>query len=674
MSDIQVPEDRDAAAERAEELREELRYHNYRYYVLDSPVISDAEYDRMMRELQEIEDEYPELVTSDSPTRRIGAEPKDELGTVAHRQPMMSLQSVFEEERLRNFVDTCRENTDAEVTFTAEPKLDGLAVELVYEDGVLTVASTRGDGVTGEDVTENVRTIASVPLKLLEDELPIPSLLEVRGEVYMRLDDFEAMNERRLDEGEQPFANPRNAAAGSLRQLDSKITARRPLNIFAYGLGTVEGFEFESQWEVLELLPKWGFPVNENIRLCETADELLEYYEEIGEIREDLNYEIDGVVFKVNDLARQQALGVRSRNPRWALAFKFPPRRETTRIDDIIASVGRMGSLTPIAVVEPTEIGGVTVTNVNLHNQDEVDRHDVRIGDTVIIERAGDVIPHLVKVIKDEREGDEEPYHLPDHCPVCGSEVVRPEGDAIIRCPNVNCPAQIEGRLEHFASRDAMDIEGLGEKVARQLVDTDTVTSLPELYDLTTDDLLELEGFADLSAQNLLDAIEGSRQTTLSRFIYALSIANVGAHVADVLARAFGSLEALRDTSVEDLEEVREIGPEIAESVRAFFDNPDNAEAVDGLLEAGLEIEEPEQAGGALEGLTFVFTGGLDNFTRSEASEAVESRGGRVTSSVSGNTDFVVAGENPGSKYDDAQDLGVEILDEESFMELLEGK
>lgn len=673
MSDTEVPEDRQEAEDRAAELREELRYHNYRYYVLDSPVISDAEYDRMLRELQAIEEEYPDLVTPDSPTQRVGAPPKDELGTVTHREPMMSLQSAFEEEELRSFVDTCRETTGEEVRFTAEPKLDGLAVELIYEDGLLTTAATRGDGITGEDVTENVRTIATVPLRLRDDDLDIPPLVEVRGEVYMRLDDFERLNERRLDEEEQPFANPRNAAAGSLRQLDSKMTARRPLSIFAYGVGTVEGFEFDSQWRVLELLPQWGFPVNDHITLCTDADELLEYYEQMTEIRDELDYEIDGVVFKVDDFGQQELLGVRSRNPRWALAFKFPPRRETTRIQEIFASVGRMGTLTPIAVVEPTEIGGVTVTNVSLHNQDEVDRHDVRMGDTVIIERAGDVIPHLVTVIKDERTGEEKPYHLPDKCPVCGSEAVRPEGDAITRCPNVNCPAQIEGRLEHYASRGALDIEGLGEKVARQLVQTDTVTRLPELYDLTEEDLLALEGFAEISANNLLEAIEGSKETTLSRFIYALSIANVGAHVADVLARAFGSIEALRNASVEELEEVHEIGPEIAESVHEFFSNPENAEAIDALLEAGVHPEPPEQAGAALDGMTFVFTGGLDNFTRSEATEEVESRGGRVTSSVSGNTDYVVAGEDPGSKYDRAQELGVTILDEEEFVQLLEG-
>ena len=663
--------DKSQAESRAAALRDQLNHHNYRYYVLDDPVISDAEYDRLLVELQELEAACPDLVTPDSPTQRIGAPPKDELGAVTHRLPMMSLQSAFEEDAVRNFVRTCQEGAGEEIDFVAEPKFDGLAVELIYEDGVLVTASTRGDGITGEDVTENVRTISSIPLRLLDSELPTPPLLEVRGEVHMRLTDFEALNRRREDEEEPLFANPRNAAAGSLRQLDSKITAHRKLEFFAYDVGSVEGREFATHWELLETLPKWGFVVNERTRLCRDADELLAYHAQSAEERDDLDYEIDGIVFKVNQVAARDRLGVRSRNPRWALAYKFPPRQETTRVADIECSVGRLGALTPIMVVEPTQIGGVTVRNVSLHNQDEVDRHDVRIGDTVIVERAGDVIPHLVKVVTDNRPPDTKPYKLPTECPVCGSAAVRPEGDVVTRCPNVDCPAQIEGRLEHFAARDAMDIDGMGEKSAKQFVREGIVTRLPELYRLSRDRLLELEGFAEISADNLLAAIEASKQTTLARFIYSLSITHVGEHVADVLASAFGTIDALREASVEQLEAVNGIGPEIAQSVAGFFANEGNARTVDELIAAGVAIAAPEAKAESLAGLTFVFTGAMENFTRDEAQQAVEQLGARAAGSVSRKTDYVVAGGATGSKYDRAVELGIAVLSEDEFIELL---
>ncbi len=659
------------AEQRAAELRDQLNHHNYRYYVLDDPVISDAEYDRLMVELQEIEGGFPDLITPDSPTQRIGAPPKDELGTVTHRLPMMSLQSAFEEAAVRSFVRTCRKEAGEEISFVAEPKFDGLAVELIYEDGLLVTGSTRGDGITGEDVTENVRTISSIPLRLLDSELATPPLLEVRGEVHMRISDFEALNRRRQEDDEPLFANPRNAAAGSLRQLDSKITARRKLHFFAYDVGTVEGHEFATHWELLQTLPKWGFVVNERTMLCKGTDELLAYHARSVAERDALDYEIDGIVLKVNELWARETLGVRSRNPRWALAHKFPPRQETTRVVDIECSVGRLGALTPIMVVEPTQIGGVTVRNVSLHNQDEVDRHDVRIGDTVIIERAGDVIPHLVKVVTDKRPPDTKPYRLPTHCPVCGSAAVRPEGDVVTRCPNVNCPAQIEGRLEHFAARGAMDIDGMGEKSAQQFVHAGIVTRLPELYGLSKDRLLELEGFAEISVENLLAAIEASKQTTLARFIYALSIPHVGEHVASVLASAFGTIDALREASVERLEEVPEIGPEIAQSVAGFFANAENARTVDELIAAGVSIAAPEDKAETLAGLTFVFTGTMENFTRDEAHQAVEQLGARAASSVSKHTDYLVAGEATGSKYDKAVSLGIPVLSQDEFMDLL---
>ncbi len=663
--------DKQQAEKRAAELREQINYHNNRYYVLDHPVISDAEYDRLLAELQEIESAYPELLTRDSPTQRIGAPPKDELGTVTHRLPMMSLQSAFDEQAVRNFVENCTEGAGEEIEFVAEPKFDGLAVELIYENGVLTIASTRGDGIAGEDVTENVRTISSVPLRMLDNEVDIPPLVEVRGEVYMRLSEFDKLNQRRQAEDEPPFANPRNAAAGSLRQLDSTITAQRPLAFFAYDTGIVAGREFVTHWELLQTLPKWGFVVNDNIRLCEDVEDLLQYHAEMEEKREDLDYEIDGIVLKVNQRSAHGRLGARSRNPRWALAYKFPPRQETTRVVDIEASVGRLGAVTPIAIVEPTQIGGVTVRNVSLHNQDEVDRHDVRIGDTVIIERAGDVIPHLVKVIKEKRAPGSRAYKLPKNCPVCGSESVRPEGDVVVRCPNFNCPAQIEGRLAHFAARGAMDIEGMGEKLARQFVREGLVKRLPELYQLSKEQLLQLEGFADISADNLLAAIEGSKHTTLARFLYGLSIPHVGEHVADVIASAFGIIGAVRGASAEELEVLREIGPEIAQSVVGFFANEENARSVDELLAAGVTIAVADKTDDSLIGLTFVFTGTLENYTREGAHRAVEELGARAASSVSKHTDYVVAGETAGLKYRKAQALGITILTEEQFIDLL---
>ncbi len=663
--------DRQAAQVRAEELREQLNYHNYRYYVLDDPAIPDAEYDRLLGELQQLEAQFPELLSPDSPTQKIGAPPRDELGSVTHRLPMMSLQSAFDEAAVRTFVRQCIEGADGTIDFVAEPKFDGLAVELVYEDGVLTTASTRGDGIAGENVTENVRTIQSVPLRLLGDE-PIPPLLEVRGEVYMQLAKFEDLNRRRAEAGEPLFANPRNAAAGSLRQLDSRITARRPLDIFIYDVGTVEGRDFGTHWELLQALPRWGFVVNDLIGLCPDIEALIAYHTEMMQLRDSLPYEIDGIVFKVNQRSAREALGARSRNPRWALAYKFPPRQEMTRIVDIIASVGRMGAVTPIAIVEPTRIGGVTVRNVSLHNQDEVDRQDVRIGDTVIIERAGDVIPHLVQVVKEKRPEGTNPFKLPERCPRCGSATVRHEDDVVIRCPNFNCPAQLAGRLEHYASKGAMDIDGLGEQTAALFTETGLVRRLPQLYALTKEQLLGLEGFADISAQNLLSAIEGSKQTTLPRLLYGLSILHVGEHVSELLAAGAGSLEALRSAGVDDLTRIDGIGPEIAQSVVDFFGNDENSRTVDELLQAGVMPQAPRQKGDALAGLTFVFTGALEHFSRDQAQSAVEELGARATGSVSKKTNYVVAGEAAGSKHDKARDLGIAILSEDEFIKLLE--
>jgi len=584
---------------------------------------------------------------------------------------MLSLQSIYEEEDLRHFLDTV--GADAAVSFVAEPKYDGLAVELVYVAGVLQVAATRGDGFVGEDITDNVRTIKTVPLKLIQsvDAPPVPELLEVRGEVYMPVAAFRELNRQREANGEPPFANPRNAAAGSVRQLDSTITASRPLAMYSYATGQVAGYPFANEWEVLQTLPQWGLNIDPRNTLCHSPDECLEYYRQLAEQRDELPYEIDGVVFKVNEFAVQQALGMRTRSPRWVVAYKFAARQATTRINDIIVSVGRTGVLTPVAMLQPVQISGVTVSRVSLHNQDEIDRKDVHIGDTALVERAGDVIPYLVKVIPEQRDGTEQRFQLPPKCPICAAPVVRAKGEPIVRCPNIDCPAQIEGRIEHFASRQGLDIDGLGEKLVAQLVRAGLVKHLPDLYDLTKEQLAGLERMADKSAQNLLDALAASKQTTLPRFLYALGIFHVGEHIARLLAEHWGSWEAIMEASYEELVAIHEIGPEIAASVHQFFDEPRNRRMIEELLARGIQIERVERAGPDLAGLTFVFTGALNGFTRDEARELVERRGGRVSSAVSRNTNYVVAGRDPGAKYDKARQLGVAILDEEGFNQLL---
>jgi DNA ligase (NAD+) len=667
----------DPIQQRIQELRDALNDANYRYYVLDQPTISDAEYDRLLAELTELETANPALITPDSPTQRVGAAARSELGSVQHSLPMMSLQSIFSEAELRTFDEQCRKEAEGPVQYWAEPKFDGLAVELVYINGMLDIAATRGDGVTGENVTENVRTIKQVPLRLRHGAGGggIPQRLEVRGEIYMRIADFEALNARREQADEPLFANPRNAAAGSLRQLDSAITASRPLAMFSYDIGLHDDLDFDRQEDVISALRHWGLPVNERVRLCDSIDEVLAYHAEMIERRDDLPYEIDGVVIKVNDRALQERMGARSRSPRWAVAFKFPPRQETTIINSILPSVGRTGAITPIAMLQPVHIGGVTVSRASLHNQDEIDRKDIREGDTVLVQRAGDVIPQVVMVITEKRPEGTVPYHLPANCPVCGTPVVREEGEAVTKCPSVDCPAQMEGRIEHYASRGALDIEGLGEKWAGILTSRGMVRHLYDLYYLTKEQLVSLERMGEKSAENLLAAIEKSKGTTLARFIYGLGIMHVGGTVAQLLADAFCDMRAIMDASREQLERVAGIGPEIAGQVRDFFDQEQNREVVEKLLEAGVNPKcpvRPTLLSGALVGKTFVLTGTLENFTREQATEAIVSHGGKVTGSVSKKTDYVVAGADPGSKLTKAQDLGVTVLDQEGFVGLLE--
>ncbi len=746
---MSVPE---TARQRAEELRRTLAYHNHRYYVLDDPEIPDAEYDRLMRELQDLEARHPELVTPDSPTQRVGAAPLEAFGEVSHLLPMLSLSNAFDEQEVRDFDRRVRERLGREaVEYAAETKLDGLAVSLLYRDGVLERAATRGDGTTGEDVTANVRTIRAVPLRLAGSGWP--GLLEVRGEVYLTLEGFQRLNGRQAERGDKVFANPRNAAAGSLRQLDSRITAARPLTFFAYGAGHVEGGELAATHAgVLVQFRGWGLPVSPEVRVVDGVDGCLAYYRELLGRRERLGYEVDGVVYKVNDKADQGRLGFISRAPRWALAHKFPAHEELTRVQAVEFNVGRTGALTPVARLEPVFVGGVTVSNATLHNMDEVERKDVRVGDTVVVRRAGDVIPEVVRVLPERRAGDPPPVAAPAVCPVCGSEAVRPEGEAVVRCSGgLYCPAQRKEAILHFASRRAMDIEGLGEKLVDQLVERGLVADPADLYALTLEQLAGLERMAEKSARNLLDALEASRHTTLARFLYALGIREVGEATARALAARFRDLDALMEAREEDFVErrgvpgigpgtaenlvayleahpeleasgdrgewlaslpvrgltgdgaaalaeafpdlaslrrarpedlayreqalVEGVGPVVSRHITAFFHQEHNREVIAKLRhQAGIhwDTPAPETAPEAdLDGSTFVVTGTLESLSRDQAKARLEARGARVTGSVSGNTDYLVVGADPGSKLAKAQKLGVQVLDEAAFLDLL---
>jgi len=662
----------DALKRKVERLREEIEYHNYRYYVLDQPEISDAQYDRMMRELEKLEEENPDLRSPNSPTQRVGAPPLEAFEIVRHTLPMLSLSNAFDENEARDFDKRVKRflgSTD-KIVYVAEPKLDGLAVELVYERGFLTIGSTRGDGVNGENITQNLRTIKTIPLQLIRKEIPAPDRLEVRGEVIIRIDKFKELNRKREEAGEPPFANPRNAAAGSVRQLDSKITRQRPLEIYCYGVGEVIGKNFKTHWEILQTFPKWGLRTNPHIRRCQSIDEVLDYYHEMNERRENLPYEIDGIVIKVDRLDLQTRLGEISRSPRWALAFKFAPKQETTKILDIVVQVGRTGALTPVAVMEPVRLGGVEVSRATLHNQDEIDRLDVKVGDTVLIQRAGDVIPEVVQVITSKRKGTEKAFRMPSKCPVCGAEVVKEE--VIYRCIGLDCPAQLKGRIKHFASKRAMDIDGLGVKLIDQLVDKGLVKDVADLYYIKKDELIALERMADKSAQNIIDAIEKSKTKPLGKFLFALGILHVGETTAEDLANHFPRLDDFFHLSEEDLMEVEGIGPEVSASVVQFFKDKKNRESIERLKKAGVKlIESKGKEKGKLAGKTFVFTGTLKSYGRDEARNLVESLGGTTASSVSKKVDFVVVGEDPGSKLDKARDLGIKTLTEEQFKKMI---
>lgn len=662
------------AEEQAARLRREIEYHNYRYYVLDDPEISDAAYDALLKELEGLEQAFPELKTPNSPTQRVGSAPLEAFGQVPHTIPMLSLANAMKEDavvefdqRVKRFLET---NTD--ITYVAEPKLDGLAIELIYERGELAAGSTRGDGFTGEDVTQNLRTVKTIPLHLIEREMAAPERLEVRGEVYMEVADFKALNKRQEQLGEPLFANPRNAAAGSLRQLDSTITAQRPLKIFCYGVGEVRGMTFESQWDVLRTLPRWGLRTNPLVRRCKHIQEAVAYYKEINAEREGQSYEMDGVVIKVDSFALQRRLGEVSRSPRWAVAYKFPAKEETTRIIDIRTQVGRTGALTPVALMEPARIGGVEVKRATLHNQDEIDKKDIRIGDTVVVRRAGDVIPEVVKVITSKRTGAEKRFNMPKSCPVCGSDVVRLPGEAAHRCVGISCAAQLKGRIRHFASKRAMDIDGLGIKLIDQLVDKGLVKDIADLFDLTQDDLAQLERMAEKSAENLIEALAKSKHPTLARFLYALGMRHVGEHIAQVLGREVPDLDRFYKITAEELETIPGIGPEVAQSVYGFFHDKKNREVIKRLQEAGITIAAPSaERALPLQGKTFLFTGALEGMTRDEARDLVEELGGEVATGAGKGVAYVVAGKEPGSKYAKAKELGLTIIDEAEFKRLV---
>jgi DNA ligase (NAD+) len=659
---------------RVAELRDRLNYHNFRYYTLDDPVISDAEFDRLMNELAHLEETY-HLTTPDSPTQRVGAQPLDKFETVAHRQPMLSLENAFSEAETREFDERLKRFLKGadEFTFVLEPKMDGCAVELVYEAGRLAVGSTRGDGYRGENVTQNLKTIRTIPLNLLTGEEPVPELLEVRGEVYMDLEEFKKFNAERLAQGEAAFANPRNAAAGSLRQLDPRITAARPLKIYCYGVGEVRGRRFDTQWEVLQTLEKWGLRVNPLIDRGRGIEAAIAYHRDLEEQRHGLPYEIDGIVIKVDPLALQNRLGAKARSPRWALAYKFAATQATTRVLAIEVNVGRTGAVTPMAVMEPVEVGGVTVSRATLHNEDEVAKKDVRVGDTVMVQRAGDVIPEVVKVI--EHGPDSRPFQMPDRCPACGTGLVRPIGEKVTRCPNPDCAASKTRGIQYFAGKSAMDIDGLGEKIVQQLVEVGLVKDVSDLYQLTEGDLVPLERFAEKSAANLVSAIERRKKVPLWRLLNALGIRFVGEATAQLLARHFPSLDKLMQAGQEDLLHVEGVGEQVAGSLRDFFDNERNRALITKLREAGVQGLPPApEAAGPLAGKTFVFTGGLEHFSREEAKAQVIARGGKVSSSVSAKTDYVVEGTDAGSKLAKARELDVEILNEAQFKEKLEGK
>ena len=663
------------------QLKKEINEHNYKYYVLDDPEISDSAYDTLLRELQEIEHAHPELITVDSPTQRVGAKPLGEFSSVKHEMPMLSLANAFSDEEFIEFnkriVDLLNKNSDfssEDLAFAAEPKLDGLAISLLYENGILTRGATRGDGETGEDVTQNIRTIATIPLKLQSDNFP--QRLEVRGEVIMEKTGFEKLNKEQLDKNEKPFANPRNAAAGSLRQLDPKITATRPLSFFSYGIGIIstEVNLPNNHSEIMQLLKSWGMRTNPESKVVKGVTAANTYYQRLLKKREQLGYEIDGIVYKVNQLSLQATLGFVARAPRWAIARKFPAHEEMTRVLGIDVQVGRTGALTPVARLEPVFVGGVTVSNATLHNQDEIDRLDIRVGDKVVIRRAGDVIPQVVNVVLSKRQGKPRKFKMPSNCPVCGSATLRSDNEVVTVCTGgLFCEAQGKQAIIHFASRKAMNIDGLGDKLIEMLVDEGLIKTSADLYTLTKEQVADLERMGDKSAENLIKALEQSKQTTLARFIFSLGIHDVGETTAKNLADAFQSFEAIENASEDELLNIRDIGPVVVKNIHAFFKQKHNREVIDSLLNAGINwpVVQAAKKQQTLSGKIFVITGTLATMSRDDAKQSLQALGAKVTGSVSKKTDYLVAGDKPGSKVAKATELGVEVLSEEQLLKIL---
>ena len=662
-------------ASKVKSLRDKINDHNYRYYVLNDPFISDGEYDQLFRELESLEQKNPELITNDSPTQRVGASALESFGTIQHKIPMLSLDNAMDKTELRAFHERLKKglSTENNISIIAEPKLDGLGVELVYENGIFVHGSTRGDGITGENITQNLKTIPSIPLSLRTKEQNAIELLEVRGEVFISKLNFKQLNSSRLEEGLDPFANPRNAAAGSLRQLDPKITAQRPLSIFCYEAGSIRGESFQSHENFLTALKAWGFPVNPEIKLVNNIEAMIDYHNELEEKRNTLPYEIDGTVFKINNNEQRNILGTRSRSPRWAIAGKFKSQQVTTVVVDIIPSVGRTGAITPVAKLEPVNVSGVIVTNATLHNQDEIERKDVRIGDTVLIQRAGDVIPEIIKVIQEKRPNESTVYSLPEICPACEHEVFKPQGEVVSRCQNVSCSAQVKGRIEHFVSKSALDIDGFGEKLVNQLVDNKMVQTVDEIFKLTFQDLVNLERMAEKSAENILNAIESSKQTSFNRFIYALGIRNVGSHLSKVIEKAFHSnINDFMNANYDQLEEIDEVGPIVAETIIKFWEDKSNIDLVKSCLALGVKLDPSTKLKSQkLINKIIVFTGSLTQFSRDEAKAITEIHGGRASGSVSSKTDFVIAGGSAGAKLKKANELGIPVLTEEEFLNLI---
>ena len=654
-----------------ESLVKKINYHNNQYYIHDNPIISDYEYDVLLKELQTLENQYPDSIIENSPTQRVGAKPLAKFSQVTHRIPLLSLSNAMNNEELELFNTQMKKGLDKKIEYVGEPKLDGLAVELIYENGKFVKGSTRGDGQVGEDITENLKTIKAIPL-YLNDDYTIPTILEVRGEVFINHTDFENLNKKRMENGESLFANPRNCAAGSLRQLDSSVTATRPLRIYCYAPGYMEGLNFDSQIEFLKALPKWGFPVNQEIQLGVGIAFLNKYYKYIESIRNNLTYDIDGVVFKVNSYKDQEILGTRSRSPRWAIAAKLKAVQATTIIENIITSVGRTGAITPVAQLKPINVGGVIVSNATLHNQDEINKKNVRIGDTVIVQRAGDVIPEIVKVVIEKRLSDSQPYIIPAICPSCETVCDKKEDEAVLRCLNQNCQAKLEGKIKHFVSKNCMDIDGLGEKIVQLLIQNKLVTNISDIFELSNVQISALDRMGDKSASNIIDSINESKNTTMARFIHGLGIRNVGNHLSKILEKHFNyNFNNLINSQFEELILIDEVGDIVAESIINYFKNEEDLNIIDRCFALGVNFSIPEQKSNKLNEQIFVITGTLPTLTRNDAKTLIEKNGGIVSSSVSKKTNFLLCGDSPGSKYKKAEKLNIKIIDELQLKDLI---